>query len=50
MVWLIVEMCFGALLGVSTVLGLMIVFLALCFVCMAIAKVLWEIDTFIMPK
>lgn len=40
MIYLIVQMCIGALLGALTVLGLMVVFLALCIVMKAIAYVL----------
>jgi hypothetical protein len=40
MMWLITEACLGALFGALTVLGLMIIFLALCVVIRAIAHVL----------
>jgi hypothetical protein len=40
MIFLIAETCIGALLGALTVVGLMIVFLALCVVMRAIAFVL----------
>jgi hypothetical protein len=40
MILLIVQMCIGALCGAVTVLGLMMVFLALCIVMRAIGYVL----------
>ena len=40
MIWQITEICLGALFGALTVVGLMIVFLALCTVVRAIGFVL----------